>query len=495
MKLRGLNLTFPICDWRPFLDPESRVRFISPLIAQRGRDYIKGFGIAEERKKLRVLWRAAETVFFHCPGAISLPSHLPDSAPVTLVNRRVYLDHWALVRFEFAIFSNPQHPYPESHDRLSEYARAFWESEVYIKYSGKKSRETFTSALPKLLNKFAEMTSTPGYARLDLCQELEPQLQVIAEATPTELDSEAKSVDNEGKIFMSLHSLRVEHKAASVDTAYLTYAPGYYTHPRGPQFDKFRTIRAHIAWLHADLEILMHILRRCILGDIDSVIVADYLIELTEGLRAAQSQDYAYNKIMGALVEFYEERLSRLLAALKKSKLSESVKNKLVALIERPVSRDEEIGKWAVAKDEGKDTGPESSFIITIVNLVEDKLRKVIRELPKSEKQIQDALETLFIGADIKYSREAVSIEYSSKTYKPDFTIEKLDLAIEVKFCARDARERQMIAEINDDILAYQTKYGNLFFVVYDVGQIRDSDKFAGSFEAHKNVIVRVVKH
>lgn len=143
----------------------------------------------------------------------------------------------------------------------------------------------------------------------------------------------------------------------------------------------------------------------------------------------------------------------------------------------------------------GKDTGPESSAIVKIINLIEHKLRKVIRSVPSNEKEVQDALESLLIGADVAYSRETVSIEYSSKTYKPDFSVDKLDLAIEVKFCAKGDREKEMIGEINDDILAYQTKYGNLFFVVYDVGQIRDSDRFTGAFERHNNVIVSVVKH
>ena len=52
-----------------------------------------------------------------------------------------------------------------------------------------------------------------------------------------------------------------------------------------------------------------------------------------------------------------------------------------------------------------------------------------------------------------------------------------------------------MIAEINDDILAYSTEYGNLIFAIYDVGSIRDVDRFASQFEQHDGVLVRVVKH
>lgn len=143
----------------------------------------------------------------------------------------------------------------------------------------------------------------------------------------------------------------------------------------------------------------------------------------------------------------------------------------------------------------GKDTAPESSAILKVINLAEHRLRKVIRKPPTKEVVVQEALENLFIGADISYSREAETIEYSSKTYRPDFTIKQLDLAIDVKLCARDGREKEIIAEINDDILAYQTKYGNILFVIYDVGQIRDSDRFTASFEEHENVMVRVVKH
>lgn len=163
-------------------------------------------------------------------------------------------------------------------------------------------------------------------------------------------------------------------------------------------------------------------------------------------------------------------------------------------------------GLFLAAKDEldkkelsaiysGKDTAPESSAIIKIINLAEKKLRKIIRQQPNNERELQDHFENLLIAIDIEYSREFPLIEYSSKTYKPDFSISKLDLAIELKLCVKDYREKQMIAEINDDILAYQTKFGNIFFVIYDVGQIRDDEKFMKSFETYENVIIRIIKH
>lgn len=143
----------------------------------------------------------------------------------------------------------------------------------------------------------------------------------------------------------------------------------------------------------------------------------------------------------------------------------------------------------------GKDTPRESSGIIKLIRLMENKLRKVVRVPPTREREVQDAVENLLIGADIEYSRESPLIEYSSKNYVPDFSMAKLDLVLEVKLCAKEGREKVIIAEINDDILAYRTQFGNLLFVIYDLGHIRDVDRFGEQFETHEGVLVRVVKH
>ena len=145
---------------------------------------------------------------------------------------------------------------------------------------------------------------------------------------------------------------------------------------------------------------------------------------------------------------------------------------------------------------EGKDTGPEASAIVEIIRLVETKLRKAVKKQPHSEKEVQDIFEALVLGASIEYRREGPRIHYSGKEYIPDFTFAKLDLALEVKFCVKREAAKRIIAEINDDILAYGTEYGNQLFVVYDILQIGDVDEFCSSFEQRgQGVLVRVVKH
>ena len=109
------------------------------------------------------------------------------------------------------------------------------------------------------------------------------------------------------------------------------------------------------------------------------------------------------------------------------------------------------------------------------------------------EKEIQDQFENLLIGADIDFEREGPHIDYSSKAYIPDFSFNSIDLAVEIKLCKTE--EKTFIQQINDDILAYKTKFNNLLFIIYDLGVIRDVDTFKQSFEETENVIVHVIKH
>lgn len=134
-----------------------------------------------------------------------------------------------------------------------------------------------------------------------------------------------------------------------------------------------------------------------------------------------------------------------------------------------------------------------SNELMKVLSLSENKLRKTIRTKPEKEREIQDSFENLLIGAEIDYRREAPHIEYSSKCYIPDFSFNTIGLAVEIKLCKAD--EKILIQQINDDILAYKTQFDNILFIIYDLGTIRDSDKFKQSFENTENVIVHITKH
>ena len=287
MKLKGVALTVPVCDLRPCIAPESRLKLLSPDIATLGKTHIIGFGSAKKRK-LYIPWRERDTIFFRCDGAVSLPDYLPDGESVVRAVRRVYLDELALVRFEFIIFGPPKHHYTEYLRSADEFARDFWESPIWITQRRSKTEETFQTAIPKLIEKFVAMT-TPNFnvnpIRFDLVQTLEPLIQVIAEVSPRErqvLNPEHSS--DKRKICLAFRSLKMKGSPTTIDTVYITYPPGSFTHPGEPEYIPLDQIRAHTAWLHADLEILTHILKQCIRNEIEPAIVSDYLKRLAKGL-------------------------------------------------------------------------------------------------------------------------------------------------------------------------------------------------------------------
>ena len=134
-----------------------------------------------------------------------------------------------------------------------------------------------------------------------------------------------------------------------------------------------------------------------------------------------------------------------------------------------------------------------------IVNFIDNRLRSCIYKMPDKEVEIQNALESLFIGRDwnkgIDYDRETGKIVFSGREYVPDFVIPKLELCIEVKLL-RVGKKSSIIEDINADITAYSKQYKRILFVVYDLGDIRDEIEFRRDIEnAKENIKVLVIKH
>ncbi|MEY9860561.1 hypothetical protein ABH935_006198 [Catenulispora sp. GAS73] len=103
-------------------------------------------------------------------------------------------------------------------------------------------------------------------------------------------------------------------------------------------------------------------------------------------------------------------------------------------------------------------------------------------------------LETIFRAKALDYLREKDTVPYSTKRYIPDFTFNRLGLAVEVKYCKDDKREKELIGEINDDIIGYAGRYDRTGFVIYDLGFIRDVRQFCGDIEKNPNIHVLIVK-
>jgi hypothetical protein len=129
-----------------------------------------------------------------------------------------------------------------------------------------------------------------------------------------------------------------------------------------------------------------------------------------------------------------------------------------------------------------------------IIDLIQANLRPSIYEDPKHEREVQNALETLFRARTLDFRREKDTVPYSTKHYIPDFTFNRIGLAVEVKLCKDKDREKVMIDEINSDIVGYAGRYERIIFVIYDLGFIRDTAQFCADIENNPNVNVLIVK-
>jgi hypothetical protein len=129
-----------------------------------------------------------------------------------------------------------------------------------------------------------------------------------------------------------------------------------------------------------------------------------------------------------------------------------------------------------------------------IIDLIYANLRPAIYDDPKHEREVQNALETIFRARALDFRREQVSVPYSTKRYIPDFTFDRIGLAVEVKLCKDKDREKEMIEEINSDIVGYGGRYDRCLFVIYDLGFIRDAAQFSRDIEANPNVHVLIIK-
>ncbi len=134
-----------------------------------------------------------------------------------------------------------------------------------------------------------------------------------------------------------------------------------------------------------------------------------------------------------------------------------------------------------------------------ILNFLKSNLRKAIHATPEEERDVQNAIETLIIGKGMQkglaYDRETGRVKHAGKESVPDFVFKNEQMVLEVKFCNRAGKLSTIIDEMNADIVAYSTVYERVWFLVYDMGFVRDEDEIIQGLQAAEHVKCVVVKH
>lgn len=134
-----------------------------------------------------------------------------------------------------------------------------------------------------------------------------------------------------------------------------------------------------------------------------------------------------------------------------------------------------------------------------ILNFLKANLRKAIHSAPDNEKDVQNAIEALLVGKGMQkgldYDRETGRVKVAGKESVPDFYFRNEKMVLEVKLCNRTGKLPAIIDEINADIVAYSTGYDRVWFLVYDIGFIRDEDEIVQGLQQSEHVKCAIVKH
>ena len=133
---------------------------------------------------------------------------------------------------------------------------------------------------------------------------------------------------------------------------------------------------------------------------------------------------------------------------------------------------------------------------IDIESAIERSLRPSFKHgPPESEEEVQDHIETILNALGVAPERDREVAPSGGKSFRPDFVISEMDLAIEVKLSKPNHSVAKIQEEINADISAYKTKWSRLLFVVYDLGAIHDPYKLRADNLKLFGVSLIVVKH
>lgn len=139
---------------------------------------------------------------------------------------------------------------------------------------------------------------------------------------------------------------------------------------------------------------------------------------------------------------------------------------------------------------------PQSREAIDIESSIERALRPMFRSTPpNNETEVQDAIENILNTLGVEFTRDREIATVGPRGFKPDFVINSMSLAIEVKLATKTHPANLVQEEIAADVSAYKTKWKRLLIVIYDNGVISDPYLMRRDNMKHFGVSIVIVKH
>jgi hypothetical protein len=154
------------------------------------------------------------------------------------------------------------------------------------------------------------------------------------------------------------------------------------------------------------------------------------------------------------------------------------------------------IGDYVHIRDETGLITSEDSDTFDLKGTIERSLRVSFpKKAPEDELAVQDQVAVILEGQGLIYTREQDGAAGAVKTFYPDFVVEALDLAIEVKYSRPGRALRLIEEEMAADVTGFQRRWKRLLFIVYDNQQIVNVEAFRRAHMKLTGVDVVVVKH
>ena len=126
---------------------------------------------------------------------------------------------------------------------------------------------------------------------------------------------------------------------------------------------------------------------------------------------------------------------------------------------------------------------------------IEKALRIAFRDRePRSESEVQHYIDVILCAAGYAFQKEGPTFVFSLKGYRPDYSSDLENLAIEVKLCKGVQDVRRVVEEMSADVLPYLKRFASVLFIVFDLGGVYDVDRFRSDFETSPKIRVLVIK-
>ena len=180
------------------------------------------------------------------------------------------------------------------------------------------------------------------------------------------------------------------------------------------------------------------------------------------------------------ILNYYTEIKDIVLSEKEVAKKLKIERDEVYELIDELMSQKFMKRKWLdiVLTDKGRRIAKGIVFQRELLEHCKRCLRVGFFKPPTEEADVQNQLEFMLKVLDIPYHREKTSIPNVTRKTIPDFTFKDSKSALEVKFIDKEQKELVIIEGINADITAYTKKYPVVSFLIYDLGVIREVERF-----------------